>query len=167
MNARNHNGETAFQLLPKLPFSEARTARVIIREAVRRETVGQHICEGYMQMVQSCEKYAKFDRKCRKEITRMRRETIDVEDHAVTFFYIFSKNQEKIAALAMNEKIVTAFETSDYRESFRIYGVDLTTKMERAKQRANFLIGIENYLVDVFNDLLPAPILQKIATYVE
>ena len=167
VHATNHMGKTALQLLePNKPSSEA-IVRILIREAVKRELLGQQICEKYREIVQSCEKYSKIDQECREEIERMRGERIDVEDSAVSFFDIFSMEKEKLAALARNKNIVTAFEASDYMTLFRIYAVDLTTKFEKAKERANFLMSSEDCLVDVLGHILPAPILQKVATYVE
>ena len=166
MNACNKEGKTPFELLPNSPSSEA-TARIIIREAVKREALGQSLREGYKQMAQSCETYLKFDQEFCEEIKRMRSEWIYVEDSAVSFFDIFSKSEKKLAALARNKNIVTAFETSDYLASFGGYAVDLTTKFQEAKRCANFLISMEDCLDDMLGDMLPAPILQKVAVYVE
>ena len=82
--------------------------------------------------------------------------------YSYVYIYIYHKHELEIARFGAHAPRAGAVEVKRL-----IYGFDLTMKMERAKQRANFLIGIEDYLVDVFNDLLPAPILQKIATYVE
>ena len=167
MNVSNREGKTALQLLPpNRPFSIT-NARIIITEAVKREAFGNPICEGYIQMVQSWKRYSKFDQECHEEIERMRSERIDVEDSAVTLFQIFSKNEEKLAALARNENIVTAFETGNFLSLFKVYAIDLSTKFETAKKRANFLISIEDCLVDVLGDILPASILQIIAGHVE
>ena len=92
---------------------------------------------------------------------------IHVEDSALSFFDIFSMSEEKLATLARNKYIITAFEKSAYLSLFEIYAVDLATKIEKAKQRANFRISVEDYLVDVFSDILSAPILRKVAAYVE
>ena len=165
INARNCEGKTPFELLPNNPSSNA-TSRVIIREAVKREALGQTLCEGYQIMVQSCERYSRFDRECREEVMRMRNEKIDVEDSAVSFFDIFSKTEEKLVALARSENIVTAFEKSDYLTLFRIYAGDLTTNFEMAKERANFLMSVEDGLLDVLGDVLPAPIVRKMAGYI-
>ena len=97
----------------------------------------------------------------------MRNERIDVEDSTVAFIQLLLMNEEKLAVLARNKNIVTAFDKSAYLTLFRIYAVDLTTKFEKAKRRADFLISVEVCLVDVFGDLLPAPILQKIAAYIK
>ena len=148
LNARNQEGKTPFELLRNSPFSKA-TAQIIIMEAVKREALGQFLCEGYKQKTQSCENYSKFEKKCRREVKRMQSEKIDAEDSALSFFYIFSVDEEKLTALARNETIVTAFESSGYMALFRIYGDELTTKFEMAKKRAN----------------LPAPILRKLAAY--
>ena len=150
LNVCNQEGKTPFELLPNSPSSEA-TAQIIIREAVKREVFGQSLSEGYKQMAQSCENYSKFDHDCREEIKRMQSEKIDAEDSALSFFYIFSVDEEKLTALARNETIVTAFESSGYMTLFRIYGDELTTKFEMAKKRA----------------ILPAPILRKLAAYVK
>ena len=166
INALNQIGKTPFEVLPDSPSSEA-TAEIIIREAVKIEAVGQPLWEGYKRMIQSCQNYAKFDQECRDEVECMRSEKIDVEDYAVSFFQIFSKNEEKLAALFRNKNIVTAFETSDYRTSYKQYAVDLTMNFEKAKQRANFLMNIEDCLVDLWGDILPGSILQKVAAYVE
>ena len=167
INPRNHNSKTAFQLLlPNRPFSEA-IAKILIREAVKREGLGQPICEEYRQMAQSCEKYSKFDQKCREEIECMRSDRINVEDSAVSLFKIFSMGDDKVATLARNKNIVTAFEKSDYYLPLRIYAVDLTMKFEKAKRRAEFLMSMEDCLVDVLGDMLPAVILQKVAAHVE
>ena len=166
LNARNCEDKTPFELLPNRPSSEG-TARVVIREAVKREALGQPLCEGYKQMAQSHENYSQFDRECREEVMRMQSEKIDTENSAISFFYIFSINEEKLAVLVRNKNIVTAFETSDYLASFSTYAGDLTTKFEMAKMRANILRSVEDYLVDVSGDALPAPIVQKIATYVK
>ena len=162
----NCMGITPFGMLPNSPSGEA-IAKIIIREIVKRETLGQPLCEVYQKMVQSFENYLKFDLECRDEVKRMRSEKIDVEHSIVSFFYIFTKDEEKLAALARNKSIVTAFDSSDYLSSFRIYASDLTTKFEAAKVRANFLMWVEDDLADVLNDLLPAPIVQKIAAYVK
>ena len=167
LNACNRDGKTPFELLPNSASSSEETAQMIIREAVKREALGQFLCEGYRQMAQSCEKYLKFDQECHEEITRMRSERIDVEDSAVSLFDICFTNEEKLAALARNKNIVKAFETSDYLASFDIYAHDVTTKFEKAKLRADFLISIEDCLIDVLEDMLPALILQKIGAYVE
>ena len=166
INARNRQGKTPFELLQNSPSREA-TAQIIIREAVKIEAVGQPLCEGYKQMVMSCENYSKFDQKCRDEVERMRSEKIDVEQSPMTFFYIFSEDEEKVATLVRNKSIVTGFETSDYQALFRIYAGDLTTKFEVAKVRANFLTSVEDCLIDVLVDMLPASTLQKIAAYVK
>ena len=167
VHATNGQGKTALQLLVPNGSSSGAIARIFIRGAVKRESLGQLICEKYREIVQSCEKYSKIDQECREEIERMRSEKIDVEDSAVSFFDIFSMNEEKIAALARNKNIVTAFETSDYFTLFRIYAVDLTTKFTKAKRRAYILMSSEDCLVDVLGDILPLPILQKIAAYIE
>ena len=60
-------------------------------------------------------------------------------------------DEEKLAALARNETIVTAFESSGYVALFRIYDDELTTKFEVAKKGANF----------------SAPTVQKIGAYVK
>ena len=166
LNACNQKGKTPFELLPNSPSSEA-TARVIIREAVKREALGQSLCEGYKQMAQSCETYSRFEQECRKEIKRMRSQKIDTEDSAISFFYIFSTDEEKLTALARNETIVTAFESSGYMSLFRIYASELTTKFEPAIKRANFLMSVEDYLGDVLGDTLPPPIVQEIAAYIK
>ena len=70
MNARNWLGRAAFELLPNEPSCGA-TAKAIIREAVKREALGQTLCEGYKIMAQSCEKYLKIDQKCRAEVEHM------------------------------------------------------------------------------------------------
>ena len=150
LNARNQEGKTPFELLPNRQSSEA-TAQIIIREAVKRESLGQPLSMGYKQMAQSCENYSKFDQECREEVKRMRSEKIDIEDSAISFFYIHSIDEEKLTALARNEEIVTAFESSDYVASFRIYAGELTTKFKVAKKRAN----------------LSAPVVRKIAAYVK
>ena len=165
INARNCEGDVAFDLLPNSASSEA-TARIIIQEAVKREALGQFVYEEYKQMVQSYERYSRFDRECREEVERMRSERIDAEDSAVSFFEIFSKNEEKLVELARNQNIITAFESSDYLTSFRIYAGDLTTKFEMAKERANILMSIEDFLLDMFGHILPAPIVQKVAAYI-
>ena len=82
MSVRNNEGKTALQLLQNRPSSEG-IARNIIREAVKRETLGQPICEEYRQMVQFYEEYSKFDQECRDEVERMRSKRIDEEDHVV------------------------------------------------------------------------------------
>ena len=166
LNACNKEGKTPFELLPNRPSSEA-TARIIIREAVKREALGQSLCEGYKQMAQSCETYSRFEMECHEQVKRMQSEKIDAANSAISFFYVFSSYEEKLAALARNEKIVTAFETSGDLELFWIYADDLTTKFEAAKKRANFLMSFEDCLDDVLGDILPAPILQKIAAYVQ
>ena len=150
LNARNQKGKTPFELLPNSPSSGA-TARVVIREAVKREALGQSLCEGYKQMAQSCENYSKFAHECREEIKRMQSEKIDIEDSAISFFYILSIDEEKLTALARNKTIVTAFESSGYMLSFGIYAGELLKKFEVAKKRAN----------------LPAPIVRKLAAYVK
>ena len=150
LNARNMDGNTPFELLPNSPRSEA-TAQIIIREAVKRETLGQYLCEGYKQMAQSCETYSKFDHECREEVKRMQREKINIEDSAISFFCIFTMDEEKLSALARYEKIVTTFESSGYVASFRIYAGELATKFEVAKERAN----------------LSAPIVRRISAYVK
>ena len=157
---------TAFELLPNEPSCGA-TAKAIIREAVKREVLGQTLCEGYKITDQSCEKYLKIDQKCRAEVEHMRSERIDVEDNSASFFYIFSKKEEKLVPLATNENIVKAFETSDYLTSFRIYAVDLTTNFQMAKKRANFVMSVEDCLVERLSGILPAPIVRKIAAYVK
>ena len=82
----------------------------------------------------------------------MQSEKIDIEDSAISFFYIFSMDEKKLAALAKNEAIITAFESSgSYVALCGIYGDELTTKFEVAKKRAN----------------LPALIVRKLATYVK
>ena len=150
LHACNYMGLTPFELLPNSPSSEA-TAQIIIREAVKREALGQFLSERHKQMVQLCENYSKFDHDCREEIKRMQSEKIDAEGSAISFFYIFSMDEEKLAALARNETIVTAFESSGYMVSFGNYAGELTTKFEMAKKRAN----------------LPAPILRKLAAYIK
>ena len=166
INARNREGKMPFELLPKHPSSEA-TAQIIIKEAVKRETLGQPLSEGYKQMVQSCENYLKFDQECRDEVKRMRSEKIDAEHSAVSYFYIFSMDEEKLKGLARNKKIVTAFESSNYLSLFRIYASDLTAKFEVAKVRAKSLMSIEDCLVDMFNDILPVSIVQKVVAHVK
>ena len=150
LNARNMDGNTPFELLPNSPRSEA-TAQIIIREAVKREALGQSLCEGYKQMAQSRETYSKFDHECREEVKRMQREKINIEDSAISFFCIFTMDEEKLAALTRYEKIVTTFESSGYVASFRIYAGELTTKFEVAKECAK----------------LSAPVMRKIAAYVK
>ena len=168
LNARNQEGKTPFELLPYRPSSEA-TARVVIREAVKREVLGQSLCAEYKQMVQSCENYTQFDRECREELKQMQSEKIDIEDSAVSVFYIFSMDEEKLVALARNKKIITAFESSCYMASFRIYADELTelrTKCEMAKKCANFLRTVEDCLDDVLGGFLPTVVVQKIAVCV-
>ena len=154
-----------FKLLTDSLASEA-TAQAIISEAVKREELGQSICEGYKQMAQSCENYSKFYHMCREEVKRMRSERVDV-DSTVSFFDILSKNDEKLATIFRNKKIITALNTNEYLKSFRIYGYDLSTNLRRAKRRAHFLIRSEDSLDEVLGEILPASILQKIAAYVE
>ena len=165
LNACNHKGKTPFEMLPNSPSSEA-TARVIIKEAVKRKALGQSLCEGYKQMAQSCGTYSRFEQECRKEINRMRSQKIDTEDSAISFFYIFSIDEDKLTVLARNETIVTAFESSGYMSLFRIYASELTTKFESAKKRVNVLMSVEDYLDDVLGDTLPPSIVQKIAAYI-
>ena len=93
----------------------------------------------------------------------MQNEKINAEDSAISFYYIFSMNEKKLAALVRNEKIVNAFESSGYMASFSIYADELTTKFKAAKERANFLMSNEDCLSDVLGDMLPAIIVQKIA----
>ena len=165
MNVVNRMGKTALQLLQTRPYREA-VAKIIIREVVKREALGQPISEGYRQMAQYCEEYSKFDLECREEIKHMRSQTIE-EDSNVSFFYVFSKKEEDLVPVARNENIVTAFEISDYLTLFRIYAVDLTTNFEKAKRRANFVMSVEDCLVGELGDILPTTILQKIAGYFE
>ena len=120
LNARNQEGETPFELLPNSPSSEA-TAQIIICEAVKREALVQSLCKGYTQMVQSCETWSRFEQECREEVKRMQSEKIDIEDSAISFCYILSIDEEKLAALVRNERIVTAFESTGYVASFGIY----------------------------------------------
>ena len=167
MNVPDREGETALQLLLSNGPSIQGIASIIIREAVKREVLGQSNCDEYIKMTQSCEKYSKLDQDCREEIKRMRSETIGVEGSVVSFFSIFSKNEDKLATLARNKDIVAAFRTSDYLALFRIYAADLTSEFEKAKRRANFVTSVEDCLVDGLGDILPATILQKIAAYVE
>ena len=150
LNACNQDGKTPFELLLYNP-SITPPARVVIREAVKREILGQFLCERYKQMVQSLETYWRFEQKCLQEIKRMQSEKIDAEDSAISFFYILTMDDEKLAALARNETIVTAFESSGYVASFGIYADELTTKFEVAKKRA----------------ILSASVVQKIAAYVK
>ena len=167
INARNHNGKIAFQMLrPNRPFSEV-VARIIIREAVKLEASGEPLCEEHRQMVQSCEVYAKFDLECREEVERMRSERIDVGDSAVSFFNIFSMDDDKVAILARNEMLVAALEASDRLATFKLYAFDLVMKFQRARRCAKFRMSIEDDLADVFGEILPGPILQKIAVYVK
>ena len=91
--------------MPNRPYNET-IAQIIIREAIKREALGQPLCEEYKQQVQSCENYSKFDQECRQEVKRMQ-----------------------------SEKIVTAFKSSDYVVSFRIYAGELTMKFEMTKKR--------------------------------
>ena len=166
INARNCEGEVAFDLLPNSASSEA-TARVIIQEAVKREALGQFVYEEYKQKVQSDERYSRFDRECREEVERMRSEKIDAENSAVSYFDIFSKDEERLVKLARNKNIVTAFDSIDYLTIFWIYDDDLTAKFENAKERANFLMSVEDFLLDMFGHILPAPIVQKVAAYIK
>ena len=55
---------------------------------------------------------------------------------------MLSMDEEKLAALARNEKIATAFESSGYVASFRIYAGELTTKFKVAKKCANLSVLI-------------------------
>ena len=165
MNARDREGKTPFELLSNSPSSEA-TARIIIREAVRREALGQPLCNGYIKVVLSRHHYSRFDKECREEVKRMKNASVDVDGSAISFFQIFLRNEEKLAGLVRNEQIVREFESSGYVASFSIYAVDLVAKIQMAKRRAKFLIRIENCLADVVGDILPAPIVQKVATYV-
>ena len=169
VHATNRHGKMALQLLvTKGTSSSESSARIIIREAVKRESLGQPICKNYREIVQSCEKYSKFDQECREEIECLRSDRIDVEgSSAVSFFSIFSMNEEKLAALARNKNIVTAFETSGYFVSYSIYATDIARKFAKAKRRANFLISREDCLVDVLGEILSTPILRKIAAYIE
>ena len=165
MNARSNEGKTPLELLAIKESSEA-TAKIVILEAVKREALGEPLCERYIKTVQSRESYSKFDKECREEVNRMRSERINVEDSTVSFIRLLLINEEKLAVLARNKNIVTAFEASDlYLTLFSIYAVDLTTKFAKAKRRADFLISVEECLIDVFGNLLPALILQKIAAY--
>ena len=168
LNARDKKGLTPFELLQlqNSPSSEA-TAQIIICEAVKREALGQSLCKEYTQVVQSCEMYSKFEKECREEVKRMQSEKIDIEDSALSFLYILSMDEEKLAALARNERIVTAFESSGYVTSFGIYTGELTAKFEMAKVRANFVMTIEDCLVEVLGDMVTAPIVKKIAAYVK
>ena len=51
----------------------------------------------------------------------MRRQRINVDDSAVSYFYIFSKYEKyKLATLSRNEEIEAAFETSDCLASFKV-----------------------------------------------
>ena len=150
LNARNQEGKTPFELLPNSPSGEA-TGLIIIRESIKREALGQSLCEGYYNQMSDCENYWNFELDCREEVEQMRFEKIDAEDSDISFFDIFSMNQEKLTGLARDETIVTAFESSDYKGLFRIYADELTTKFEVAKKHAN----------------LPASVMRKIAAYVK
>ena len=77
-------GKAAFELL-----TTKATAQIIIKEAVKRETLGQSLYAGYKEMAQDCKIYSKFDQECREEIKRMQSEKIDAEDSVISFFYIF------------------------------------------------------------------------------
>ena len=162
LNACNQEGQTPIELLSNRRSSDV-TARILICEAVKREALGQSLCERYKQTVQSCEKYSKFEQKCSEEIKRMQCEKIDIEDSDISLFYIFSMDEEKVAALARNQNIVAAVETGSCLASFNMYRVDLITKFEGAKKRANFLMSVE----DLLDNILPAPIVQKIAGYIK
>ena len=81
----------------------------------------------------------------------MQREKIDIENSAISFFHILSIDEEKLAALTRNEEIVTAFESSGYAASFRIYAGELATKFEVARKRAN----------------LSAPTVRKITAFIK
>ena len=164
LNACNQEGKTPFELLPYSSSSGA-TAKIIIREAVKREASGQFLCEGYKLMTQLCDKYSKFERECWEEIKRMQCETIGAKDSAISFFYILSKDEEKLAALVRNEKFVTAFQSR--KASFRIYARGLAKKFEAAKKRVNFLLSVEDCLDDMLGGMLPAVIVQKIAVYIK
>ena len=166
INVRNCEGKKAFELLPNTQSSEA-TARIIIRETVKREALGEPLCQGYKRMVRSCENYLKYDLECREEVNQMRNTKIDVGDSAVSLFYIFSQNDEKVATLTRNRDIVKTVEISNCLASFMIYATDLIAKFEMAKSRANFLTKAEDFLVNSLDDTLPTPIVQKIAAYLE
>ena len=141
--------EAAFELLPT-----EETAKIIIKEAVKREVLGQSLYKGYKEMTQACPIYVKFDKECREEIKQMESKKIDAEDsQSISFFHIFSMDEEKLATLAGNEKIVTAFESSGYVALFKIYASELTKKFEAAKKRANFLV-IKDCLGHALADML-------------
>ena len=44
LNARNVKGKAAFELLPNSPSSKT-TVQIIIKEGVKREALGQFLCE--------------------------------------------------------------------------------------------------------------------------
>ena len=165
VNARNHVGKTAFEQLPNRPSSKA-AAMMLIRYIVKLEALSQSVCEENKQMAQSCEYYLKFNQACHKEIDTMKSCRIDVNSFA-SYFYIFSKDEEKLAALLRNEEIVAAFEASYCPRLFRIYGNDLATKFKVAKKRAEFLIAVEDVLLEVFDHMLPVLIIQMIAGYLK
>ena len=166
MCVRNRRGKMPLQLLPNRPSSRA-ILQTIVREAVKRETLGQSLYDRYEQMIQGCENCSKFDQECREEIRRMRSQKIDTEDtNCRSFVYIISIiDEEKLTALARNETIVTAFKSSG--ASFRIYAVELTKKFKQAYKRAKFISRVEDRLDDVLGGVLPAAVVQKMAAYVK
>ena len=164
MKVRNRDGKTAFELLSH-KYTNRPTARILIRHSVKLEALGKSACEKYKLIVQLRKSYFQYDQNCREEIRLMRSEKIDVENSVVTYFHVFSKDLEKLATLTRNQNIVEAFEANDCQALFRLYGGDLISKFESAKRRGNFLTEFEDYLDEVFDSILPAPIVQKIARY--
>ena len=97
------------------------TARIAIREAVRREALGQPLCEDYINMAQSREDYLKFEQECREEVKRMKSEGIETNDSAVSLFKMLFMNEEELARIARNQNIVAGFEEINCLVSFNIY----------------------------------------------
>ena len=163
LNARNQEGQTPIELLSNRR-SHVVTAIFLIREAVKREALGQsQLSDGYRKTVQSYKNFSRFERKCIEEIERMRSERLKGGGSDISVFHIFSIDEEKLATLARNQDIVAAVEKGHYFASFCEYRLALINKFEGAKKRANFLMSVE----DLLDNILPAPIVQKIAGYIK
>ena len=108
-----------------------------------------------------------FQRKCEKEIDRMKREKI--VNANITFYDILSKDVRRLAMYVRNRNIVEALESGDYKKKFPIYSSIINNNFIKGERRREFLERGNKILDYLFNKFpkLPRNCTEEILSYLK
>ncbi|XP_008204936.2 putative ankyrin repeat protein RF_0381 [Nasonia vitripennis] len=141
------------------------TAQVIVRHIAKLKAGKQLVDENSLKAIRLNEELQRYYDKCESELERMKNEKIE-ESCNMSYYYILSKNLEKIASLAKNYDVVKAFEKDEFRDKYPIYAKELETKFTEAMARRNFSHNMEHCLRNTLSNFhVPDVAIKNIVSY--